>query len=87
LGSAQKPVKDAIDEIYNNKVVAARSEGNDIFHIRVTYNEIFNYSKENIFKVENPSSSVKSALDGLIKNKAIEGDKENGYKPADAQQF
>ena len=87
LGSAQKPVKDAIDEIYNNKVDAARSEGNDIFHIRVTYNEIFNYSKENIFKVENPSSSVKSALDGLIKNKAIEGDKENGYKPADAQQF
>tara|TARA_R100001594_G_scaffold31343_2_gene58382 strand:- start:1663 stop:3597 length:1935 start_codon:yes stop_codon:yes gene_type:complete len=87
LGVAQKPVKEAIDEIYNNKVSEARNTGKDISGIRVSYFELFKYSKENIFKGTNPSDSLKSALNGLINNEVIEGDEEIGYKPTDAQQF
>ena len=86
LGPAQKPTKEAIDMIYSKKADEARNEGKDISYITVTYRELYKWAKE-AMEVDNPTDSLKSALKGLIKNEVIEGDEENGYKPANATPF
>mgnify|MGYP003628691652 FL=1 len=87
LGKNQKVVKEAIDDLYINKVADAQRKGKDIEHIRVSKDELHEQLKvEGKIKGNLPDVRKKVCV-ALIENEEIGGNDEIGYKPADAPEF
>jgi hypothetical protein len=79
-------VKEAIEFLHFQKQQQARNEGIDPSNVVVTAVELNNYVKDK-FDAKNVSGAKTRALETLKKKSLIGGDHENGYTPADIQQF
>ena len=86
LAKNQIIVKEAIEFLHFQKQQQARNEGIDPSNVVVTAVELNNYVKDK-FDQKNVSSAKTRALATLTEQSLIGGDHENGYTPADIQQF